>query len=158
MAVCPVLDPASTLDAMEHGPSLYQRYFMAKWRRSLAIKARLFPARYRFGDLRRFRGLREMTAFFVEDFTEYEDLGAYLAGYAIVGDALATVSVPTLLIAAADDPVIPVLDLPRIARPAGLTVVATERGGHCGFLPSLRGASWIDGQMANWFAPAGLRG
>jgi predicted alpha/beta-fold hydrolase len=99
-----------------------------------------------------------MTAFFVEDFTEYEDLGAYLAGYAIVGDALATVSVPTLLIAAADDPVIPVVDLPRIARPAGLTVVATERGGHCGFLPSLRGASWIDGQMANWFAPAGLRG
>jgi uncharacterized protein len=158
MAVCPVLDPASTLDAMEHGPSLYQRYFMAKWRRSLEIKARLFPDRYRFGDLHRFRGLREMTAFFVEDFSEYDDLESYLAGYAIVGDALATVSVPTLLIAAADDPVIPALDLPRLARPAGLTVVATERGGHCGFLPSLRGASWIDGQMARWFTPAGLRG
>lgn len=157
MAVCPVLDPASTLDAMEHGPQLYQRYFMAKWRRSLQIKARLFPQHYRFGDLRRFRNLREMTAAFVLDFSEYADLASYLAGYAIVGDALATVTAPTLLVAASDDPVIPARDLPRLAHPAALTVVATRHGGHCGFLPSMLGASWIDDQMAAWFAPAGLQ-
>lgn len=155
MAVCPVLDPASTLDAMEEGPQLYQRYFMAKWRRSLAIKARLFPARYRFGDLQRFRGLRDMTDFFVRDYSEYPDLASYLAGYAIVGDVLATITAPTLLVAAADDPVIPARDVPRLARPAALQVVVTERGGHCGFLPSLAGASWIDGVMADWFAAAG---
>jgi uncharacterized protein len=157
MAVCPVIDPASTLDAMELRPRIYERYFMAKWRRSLELKARLFPERYRFGDLRRFRGLREMTAFFVEDFSEFAHLEAYLAGYAITGEALATVSAPTLLVAAADDPVIPARDLRRIAPAAGLTVVVTERGGHCGFLPSLHGASWVDGQMADWFAPAGIR-
>lgn len=155
MAVCPVLDPASTLDAMEQGPQLYQRYFMAKWRRSLAIKARLFPERYRFGDLQRFRGLRDMTDFFVRDYSEYPDLASYLAGYAIVGEVLATITAPTLLVAAADDPVIPSSDVPRLARPAALQVVVTERGGHCGFLPSLGGESWIDGVMASWFAPAG---
>lgn len=155
MAVCPVLDPASTLDAMEQGPQLYQRYFMAKWRRSLAIKARLFPERYRFGDLQRFRGLRDMTDFFVRDYSEYPDLASYLAGYAIVGEVLATLAVPTLLVAAADDPVIPARDVSRLARPAALQVVVTERGGHCGFLPSLVGASWIDGIMADWFAAAG---
>lgn len=155
MAVCPVLDPASTLDAMEQGPQLYQRYFMAKWRRSLAIKARLFPERYRFGDLQRFRGLRDMTDFFVRDYSEYPDLASYLAGYAIVGEVLATLAVPTLLVAAADDPVIPARDVSRLARPAALQVVVTRRGGHCGFLPSLVGASWIDGVMADWFAAAG---
>lgn len=155
MAVCPVLDPASTLDAMEQGPKLYERYFMAKWRRSLSIKARLFPERYRFGDLQRFRGLRDMTDFFVRDYSEYLDLASYLAGYAIVGDVLATITVPTLLVAAADDPVIPSCDVPRLAHPAALQVVVTERGGHCGFLPSLGGESWIDGVMARWFAPAG---
>lgn len=155
MAVCPVLDPASTLDAMEQGPQLYQRYFMAKWRRSLAIKARLFPERYRFGDLQRFRGLRDMTDFFVRDYSEYPDLASYLAGYAIVGEVLATITAPTLLVAAADDPVIPARDVPRLARPAALQVVVTRRGGHCGFLPSLVGASWIDGVMADWFAAAG---
>ena len=36
-----------------------------------------------------------------------------------------------------------------------MRVVVTERGGHCGFLPSLSGDSWIDGVMAEWFAAAG---
>jgi predicted alpha/beta-fold hydrolase len=154
MAVCPVLDPASTLDAMERGPRVYERYFMMKWRRSLRIKAGLFPQRYDFGDLKRFRGLRDMTEFFVCDFSEYNDLASYLAGYAITGDALTSVTAPTLLVAAQDDPVIPARDLPRLARPESLRVVATTRGGHCGFLPSAFGQSWIDGLMREWFAGA----
>ena len=154
MAVCPVLDPASTLDAMERGPRVYERYFMMKWRRSLRIKAKLFPERYDFGDLKRFRGLRDMTDDFVRDYSEYPDLASYLAGYAITGDALASVAVPTLLVAAQDDPVIPARDLPRLARPDRLQIVATTRGGHCGFLPSAFGHSWIDGLMREWFAEA----
>ncbi|MEI2421807.1 hypothetical protein V6O07_16135, partial [Arthrospira platensis SPKY2] len=100
----PVLDPASTLDSMEQGPKLYERYFMAKWRRSLQAKARLFPERYRFGDLGRFSGLRDMTDFFVREHSEYDDLQTYLAGYAITGVALEPMEVPALLIAAEDDP------------------------------------------------------
>lgn len=151
MAVCPVLDPASTLDAMERGPRVYERYFMMKWRRSLRIKAKLFPQRYDFGDLKRFRGLRDMTDDFVRYYSEYPDLASYLAGYAVVGDALAGITAPTLLVAAHDDPVIPARDLPRLARPAPLQVIATTRGGHCGFLPSAFGHSWIDGLMREWF-------
>jgi predicted alpha/beta-fold hydrolase len=133
---------------------VYERYFMMKWRRSLRIKAGLFPQRYDFGDLKRFRGLRDMTEFFVCDFSEYKDLASYLAGYAITGDALTSVTAPTLLVAAQDDPVIPAGDLPRLARPESLRVVATTRGGHCGFLPSAFGHSWIDGLMREWFAEA----
>lgn len=155
IAVCPVLEPASTLTAMERGPKIYQRYFMAKWRRSLELKASLFPELYRFGDLRRFRGLRDMTAYFVQDYSEYSDLDSYLSGYAITGEALARISAPSLLITAADDPVIPACDLPRVARPSCLRVVETRAGGHCGFLPSVLGTSWIDGQAARWFGAAG---
>jgi uncharacterized protein len=154
MAVCPVLDPASTLEAMENGPRLYERYFMYKWRRSLALKARHFPDHYHFGDLRQFRGLRDMTAHFVAGYSDYPDLASYLAGYAITGDALAGVTVPALLVAAADDPIIPARDLPRLARPASLRVVETRHGGHCGFLASVTAESWVDGQMARWFAAA----
>lgn len=153
MAVCPVLDPASTLEAMEHGPRFYERYFMAKWRRSLEIKAQLFPELYDFGNLRRFRGLRDMTDTLAREYTEFATLQSYLDGYSIVGDALAGIAAPTLLVCAEDDPVIPVRDLPRLASPAVLQVVATTHGGHCGFLPSPRGESLIDEQMASWFAP-----
>jgi uncharacterized protein len=155
MAVCPVLEPASTLTAMERAPKIYERYFMAKWRRSLELKASLFPDLYRFGDLRRFRGLRDMTAYVVQDYSEYADLDSYLSGYAITGEALARISVPSLLIAAADDPVIPITDLPRLVRPVHLSVLETRCGGHCGFLPSVLGTSWIDGQAARWFGAAG---
>lgn len=155
MAVCPVLDPASTVDAMELRPRIYERYFMYKWRRSLELKSRLFPRRYRFGDLGRFRGLREMTDYFVREFTEFADLESYLAGYALVGDVLATVTAPTLLVTATDDPVIPARDLARLTCPDSVRIVETARGGHCGFLPSLQGRSWIDGRMAGWFDPAG---
>lgn len=154
MAVCPVLDPTSTLEAMERGPRFYERFFMAKWRRSLEIKARLFPELYDFGNLRRFRGLRDMTDTLAREYTEFPSLQAYLDGYSIVGDVLATISAPTLLVCAEDDPVIPARDLPRLASSTVLQVVSTRHGGHCGFLPSPRGESLIDEQMAHWFAPA----
>jgi len=155
MAVCAVLDPHSTLAAMEQGPEIYEAYFMRKWRQSLAIKARCFPDRYRFGDLRRFRGLREMTSFFVAGYTRFRDLGEYLSGYAVTGGALAGLTVPTWLVNTADDPVIPARDLERLARPAALSVLETRRGGHCGFLASPFGDSWIDARMAEYFARAG---
>lgn len=154
MAVCPVLDPHSTLEAMERGPAFYEAYFMRKWRRSLAIKARLFPDLYRFGDLRRFRGLRDLTAFLVTGYTEYAGLDQYLSGYAVTGDALAGLAVPTRIVSAADDPVIPARDLDRLARPPALVVQATRHGGHCGFLESPFGGSWTDARMAGFFADA----
>ena len=154
MAVCAVLDPHSTLTAMEQGPEIYEAYFMRKWRQSLAIKARRFPDLYRFGDTRRFRGLREMTSFFVAGYTEYRDMGEYLSGYAVTGRALADLSVPTWLVNAGDDPVIPARDLDRLTRSGALSVLATRQGGHCGFLPSPFGDSWIDGRMAEYFARA----
>ena len=45
--------------------------------------------------------------------------------------------------------------LDRIARPAALAVHATRWGGHCGFLASPLGESWIDGRMAACFGGAG---
>lgn len=153
MAICPVLDPASTLWAMENAPRIYERYFMLKWRRSLARKAECFPD-YDFGDLRRFRGLRDMTDYFVHAYSEYPDLDSYLAGYAIVGDVLTTLQVPTRLIASQDDPVIPVTDLERLARPRSLTVQRVSCGGHCGFLTGYFDDRWINDQLAAWFAGA----
>ena len=43
VAVCPVLEPAHTLAALENGWTVYRSYFLAKWRRSLRKKAEAFP-------------------------------------------------------------------------------------------------------------------
>ena len=144
VAICPVLRPQSTMHALETGLWIYREYFLRRWRRSLLAKAACFPELYDFGDLRRFATLTATTEFFVKRYTPYPDLDAYLSGYAVTGNALSTLRVPTRLIAAADDPVIPVEDLRDLATPRALAIDVLPRGGHCAFLESYGLASWID--------------
>ena len=144
VAICPVLRPHSTMEALERGFWIYREYFLRRWRRSLLAKAAAFPSDYDFGDLRRFRTLTETTAFFVKRYTEYPDLDSYLDGYSVTGDVLAGLAVPTWLIAARDDPVIPIADLDAVARSDALRITLAPRGGHCGFLEDLRLGSWLD--------------
>ena len=147
IAVCPVLSPANTMQVLEQGPWVYLYYFLRKWRRSLNRKAQLFPHLYDFGDLRRFPTLTETTDFFVRQYTPFETLEDYLNGYAIVDNALAGLSVPSRVIAARDDPVIPAMDLARLAQCGDLKLIVTENGGHCGFLSGAKLHSWVDEEV-----------
>ena len=151
-AVCPVLDPRETLDALDGGLAVYRRYFISKWRRSLERKRAAFPALYEFGELARFRQLGAMTDYFVRRYTEFSDLDAYLQGYALTGPRLAQLDVPAHVLVAEDDPVIPARGLSRLARPDSLRVVRSRFGGHCAFLTDFRLRSWADDFIASAFA------
>lgn len=144
VALCPVLDPARTMHELETGWFVYRWHFLRRWRRSLLRKQALFPHRYRFGDLRRLRTLSATTEFFVREYTAFGHVDDYLAGYAITGDRLAGLTVPSWLIAADDDPVIPAGDLARLSAPPALSVHLTRGGGHCGYLADWRLNSWMD--------------
>lgn len=143
-AICPVLDPEETMLALDRGSLIYRLYFLTRWRRSLERKAELFPADYAFGSLQRFRTLRDMTEFFVTRYTEYPDLVSYLRGYAVTGPRLASIRVPTELLVAEDDPVIPVEALARIPTTPALTIRRSRFGGHCGFVADFRLRTWLD--------------
>jgi len=147
VAICPALEPWNTMEALERGLWIYRRYFLDRWRRSLLAKAALFPERYDFGSLTRFRTLTETTDFFVRRYTEFPDLESYLRGYALTGNVLAGLDVPTSLIAARDDPVIPARDLDNLTPSRALEVTATSNGGHCGFVESYSLRSWIDARI-----------
>lgn len=152
VAICPVLDPEETMEALDSGSVIYRQYFISKWRRSLERKARAFPDDYDFGSLNRFRSLRDMTEFFVTRYTGFPDLVSYLRGYAITGERLARLSVPASILLADDDPVIPAASAARLARPAGLTVDRSRWGGHCGFLLDYRLRTWSDDYLVRQFA------
>jgi predicted alpha/beta-fold hydrolase len=144
VAVSPVLDPNDTLDALENGFFAYNWYFIRKWSRSLLKKQAAWPGEYDFADLVRLANLRRMTAELVLRFTEYPSLADYLNGYAITGSRLSKLSVPSTLITAVDDPIIPVRGLERVAKPPTLDIVVTKRGGHSGFFENLAGPSWVE--------------
>jgi predicted alpha/beta-fold hydrolase len=143
-AVCPVLDPADTMYAMDQGPAIYRRHFLARWRRSLLLKQRAFPSLYDFGDLQRFRTLEAMTEYFVLNYAGFPDLHSYLQGYALTGDRMASLTVPARMLLADDDPVIPAAGLARVARPVSLHVDRIGFGGHCAFLANYRLDSLAD--------------
>jgi len=157
VAVCPVLEPAHTLAALESGWSVYRAYFLAKWRRSLRKKAELFPELYDFDDIEAHRTLTDLTAYFVEYYSGFPDLRSYLKGYALTGDVLDPLEVPSRIISSRDDPMIPAEDIGNIARPRSLTVTLTEHGGHCGYLETFSMRGWAERQIADLFDKAGDR-
>jgi predicted alpha/beta-fold hydrolase len=144
VAISPVLEPRATLTAIESGLSVYQRYFVRKWSASLRAKQRAWPQLYQFGDLEGCVSLRQMTAALVERYTEFNSLEEYLDGYAITGRRLAGLTVPATIITAADDPIVPVGDITRLAASANLRALVTPCGGHCGFLRGLSGDTWAE--------------
>ena len=144
VGISPVLDPSNTLQALEQGPPLYQRYFVHKWQRSLRTKAGHFPDLFDVAAITRLKTVRELTDFFVVDHTPYRDTADYLSDYAVTGDRLASIAVPTWLVMADDDPVNPAADLARLAASPHLQVLRTHYGGHCGFIDDWRLNCWAD--------------
>ena len=144
IAISPVLDPNRTLDALEKGLPLYHSYFVRRWTQSLRIKARHWPGVFHFEPLVRSRSIRQMTADLVREYTDFPTITDYLSGYAITGARLASLSVPSFLLTAADDPIIPMADLERLAPSSLLRIRITEHGGHCGFVDQLSGPGYAE--------------
>jgi predicted alpha/beta-fold hydrolase len=143
VAISPVLDPERTLHALENGFALYHRYFVWKWARSLRRKQEAWPGHYDFAELLRVPRLGPMTQALVLRYSDFPDLTSYFRGYSIVRGALDTLEVPSTIIAARDDPMIPADDLERLPKLPNLEVVVTGYGGHCGFMDRLGGESWL---------------
>ena len=148
LAVCPAISPPDVLHAIEAAPWFYEAYFLRKWRRSLMIKQRAFPDTPLFGagDLR--GNLRELTRVLVERHTDFGSLEAYLDGYSIAGNRLAALTVPTSLLTAADDPIIPVAHFRELELPAIAELDIAPGGGHCGFISDLSLNSWTEDYIA----------
>jgi len=147
-AVCPVLDPARTMDAMETGWPPYLWYFERKWRESLARKRALFPDSHAFDDRTLSLRMRPLTQWMVERHTEFGTLERYFDGYRIAGNRLAALRMPASILMAEDDPVIPVADFRTLTLPADAHLQIERWGGHCGFLENAR----LEGYAERWIA------
>lgn len=150
-AVCPAIDPAAILHALETAPAFYQWYFLKKWRDSLRKKRALFPDHHDYDEKVLAQDLRGLTRWLVERHTDKGSLENYFDGYAIAGGRLSNLRVPVSVLAAADDPVIPVDTVRALQLPAHSRLEIAEHGGHCGFIEGsdLRGYSerWVAARL-----------
>ncbi len=151
VAICPVLYPPNTLHAMENGLQIYHLYFKKKWRDSLRIKRKYFPHLKGLERISGFKTMSGMTDYFVNNFTDFPDLMTYLKGYAITGQTLEKLTIPSVIVASNDDPIIPANDLQNLATSDCLKIQSTRYGGHCGYLKDFRLSSWADQRLKELF-------
>lgn len=149
LAVCPAVHPPAILDAIEKAPWFYHAYFMLKWRESLRRKQRLFPNAAQFSAAELATSMRQLTATMVARHTDFGSLDAYLDGYSIAGDRLADLSIPTTILTASDDPIIPVDGFHQLKLSPCTQLEIAPSGGHCGFIRDFSLRSWTEDFIAH---------
>jgi predicted alpha/beta-fold hydrolase len=151
VGICPPVDPVNAMVALDSTVFFYEKYFFYRWSKSLKKKLEHFPE-YDFAEaLNSARSINDMNELFITKYTPFDDIESYFSSYALTGDRLANLAIPTHLIASADDPIIPVADIQRINRPEQLNIEIQAFGGHCGFIKNLAAHSWIEPRLAEIF-------
>ena len=151
LAVCPVIDPASTVHRIDRGWVGYQRYFIGKWRESLIEKQQAFPDIYQIDSVLSLSTVSALTDFIVDRYLPFANTAEYYARYDLTDAPFDELNIPTTILAAADDPVIPADTIVDLAPAANLHKVITPTGGHCGFLADARLGTWLEDLVPKWF-------
>lgn len=141
LAVCPLMDPGQCVVALEKPENrLYHYYFLRRLKRRLQRKAELFPGLYDASDLSRVGSVREFDDRYTAPHGGYAGVVDYY-DRAGARHVVGKICVPTLILIAQDDPVIPfsMFGLPALRENPWIALIATERGGHCGFFQRRRG-------------------
>jgi len=147
VAICPPVDPVNATETLNRGLFVYQKYFMHRWKNSLRKKIQHFPE-YDFGcELERLKTIDAMNQYLAPKLTNFPDVISYLKSYSLTGDRLQNLTIPSHLIASANDPIIPIEDIAKINCPSALAIEVQSNGGHCGFINRLNGESWIESYL-----------
>jgi predicted alpha/beta-fold hydrolase len=154
-AVSPPLDLAACAAALERPANrLYQAYFMRALREGYVRRQRLRPDLFPAGRERGLRTVREYDDVITAPHGGYRGAADYYAR-ASAGPHLAGIDRPTLILAAADDPMIPVVSIEKWELPGSGVVrrEITRTGGHVGFVGATRapGRFWGAERVMEFF-------
>lgn len=135
LAVCPNIDPAACVAALERPENrFYQRYFLKRLKVKLRRKAELFPGKFDTRPLARIRTLRAFDSHYTAPDGGYQNVEEY---YERSGarHVIENIQVPTLILTAQDDPFIPfdIFQTSALRNHPWIRLWAPRYGGHCGF-------------------------
>lgn len=136
VAVCPAPDLAAGADAFARPENLlYRRHIMRGLSDGYRRRQLLQPDLYEAGRERGARTIREYDERITAPYGGYRDADDYYARSS-AGPHLASIAHPTLMLAAADDPLIPVASVTSWPLPPSRCVQMqiTPTGGHVGFV------------------------
>ncbi len=131
--------------------SLYARRFLDRLRGRIRRKSQLAPQFYNTKGLDEVKSIWEFDDRFTAPFFGFGTAENYYRTQS-AARFLHLIRVPTLVIAAKDDPLVPfkIYDNPVFQTNFALELLTTEHGGHLGFLARSRPRFWVDGIALDW--------
>jgi len=151
-AVSPPVDLRATVGNLERTQNrAYELSFVRNLRRLVRRKKELYPALYDTGRLDRLRTVRDFDELYTAPHGGFADAEDYYARSSAL-PLLARIRVPTLVIHARDDPLVPCEPLLRSGAAENPCVVKTtpSRGGHVAFVSGERGRRfWAEVSLAD---------
>lgn len=132
-AISPPIDLAHCARFAERPEAVvYRRYIVRLLKeRYHDVRAALAEHRHDAAAIAAIRTIRDFDAAIIAPLFGFRDVDDYYAR-AAAAEVFERIEVPTLILHAADDPLVPPWE-PRCALPASVRLVVTERGGHVGF-------------------------
>lgn len=153
MAVCPPIDLHELDRRFRRGAGrLYSRYLAGVMWRQIQRRLRKMDDPPVVDTSRRPRHIRELDEQITAPFHGFRNADHYYDETS-VARRLPDIRTPTRIVAAADDPVIPVRALLRAPRSEWVQVQVAASGGHLGFFGNQPGdpdAWWIDWRVVDW--------
>jgi predicted alpha/beta-fold hydrolase len=151
-AVSPPIDLATCVRTLERPLNrLYAQRFLQRLCSRVRRKSKLAPHLYSKQYLRDIKTVWEFDDRVTAPLFGFGTAANYYATQSAAGylDAIRT---PTLIIAAKDDPLVPfeIYSHPAFRTNPALTLIATEHGGHLGFLLRKKPRFWLDKAALNW--------
>jgi predicted alpha/beta-fold hydrolase len=151
-AVCPVINPAQCVTALERPENrLYHNHFLNSLKSRMIRKAHLYPGRWDLRPLRSIQTIREFDAIYTAPDGGYQSAAHY---YELSGahHVLHHIRVTTVIITADDDPFVPraTFDIPAIIANPSIHLITTRHGGHCGFFQRRRpdeDSYWVENRL-----------
>jgi predicted alpha/beta-fold hydrolase len=136
---------------------IYELRFVGRLKRRIRELHRLRPESFPIDGLDRVRGLREFDNRFTARYFGFRDAADYYYTQSACR-FLDCIRVPTLLVQAKDDPVVPfgIFERPEVLRNSSINLIAAEHGGHLGFIARRGPRFWAERTVMEWICS--LRG
>jgi len=130
----------------------YERYFLRGLKQRIRRNRKLAPELFSLEGLDRISSVYEFDDRYTAPHFGFRDAAEYYRTQSATR-FLDRIRVPTLLVQAKDDPLIPfeVFDHPAIGPDRCIELLATDHGGHLGYLARGSERFWLDGAIADWF-------
>lgn len=152
MATSTPIDLAACVRQLDKPSNLiYARRFVSRLKERVRAKERITPGIFDLSGLDLVRNIYDFDHRFTAQAFGFGTADNYYATQSS-NQFLDRIRVPTLLVQAKDDPLIPfaVYDHPAFSTNPNLRLLAVEHGGHLGFISKTKPRFWLDQVLVNW--------